>query len=177
MKKNYSTTIHLPVVSVANEAIIAIPHNFVIDWSDFHIAALWVKIGWTKKKLLLWQDVLEISNGWYIQSEEALSNEEELIRLQPVLEKAFTLKGSLCKTLSGMYVGKVSDFTFDVETGQILKLMIVNRAIQALVRELMLPVSAVKKVEERVIIVEDLDKPITIKETTAKVPIPSPSYV
>lgn len=177
MKKNYSTTIHLPVVSIANEAIMAVPDDFVIDWSDFHIAALWVKIGWSKKKLLLWQDVLEISNGWYIQSEEALSDEEELIRLQPILGKAFTLKGALCKTLSGMVVGRISDFTFDAETGQIFKLMIVNRSIQALVRELMLPVSSVKKVENKVIIVEDLDKPLTIEQSANETPVPSPSYV
>lgn len=176
MKKNYSTSVHLPIVSVANEAIVAVPNDFVIDWSDFHIAALWVKIGWTKKKLLLWQDVLEISNGWYIQSEEALSDEEELIRLQPVLEKAFTLKGATCKTIGGMFIGKVSDFTFDVETGQILKLMIVNRSIQAMIRELMLPVSAVQKVEDKTIIFDELDKPMTMKEP-AEATVPSPSYV
>ncbi len=177
MKKNYSTTIHLPVVSVVSEAIVAVPHDFVIDWSDFHITALWVKLGWMKKKILLWQDILEISNGWYVQSEEAFSDEEELIRLQPVLEKAFTLKGALCKTISGMVVGRVSDFTFDVETGQILKLMIVNRAIQAMIRELMLPVSAVKKVEDKTIIVEELDKPLTMKESVAEVVLPAASYV
>ncbi len=176
MKKNYSTTIHLPVVSVGNEAIVAVPHDFVIDWSDFHIAALWVKIGWIQKKLLLWQDILEISNGWYIQSEDAFSDAEELIRLQPILEKAFRLRGAICKTVSGMIIGKVSDFTFDAETGQIFKLMIVNHSIQALIRELMLPVSAVQKVEDKMIIVEDLEKPLTLKET-AEAAVPAPSYV
>lgn len=177
MKKNYSTTIYLPIVSVVGETMIAVPQSFVIDWKDFHIVALWVKIGLRKRKLVLWQDVLEISNAWYVQSEESLSDPEELIRLEEVLAQYFDLKKAICKTESGVLVGKVSDFTFDVTTGQITNLMVVNHQLRPLAHELMLPITQVIKAEENMITIRDLETPIEIKADTQEAILPVPNYV
>lgn len=177
MKKNYSTTIYLPVVSVVGESIVAVPESFVIDWQDFHIVALWVKIGLRKKKLVLWQDILEISNAWYIQSEDSFSDPEELVRLTDTLAAYFDLKKAPCKTESDVYVGKVSDFTFDLATGQISNIMVVNRQLRPLAHELMLPISQVIKVAEETVIIRDLEKPIDIKVDSREVILPAPNYV
>ncbi len=177
MKKNYSTTIYLPVVSVVGEIMVAVPNSFVIDWKDFHIVALWAKIGLRKKKLILWQDILELSNAWYIQSEESFSEPDELVRLTDILEKHFDLKKAVCRTESDVFVGKISDFTFDLTTGQITNIMVVNHQIRPLAHELMLPITQVIKAEDGVITIRDLETPIEIKADTTEAILPVPNYV
>ena len=177
LKKNYSTTIRLPIVCVATESIIAKPYQFIIDWSDFHIAALWVKIGLSKKKIILWQDIQEISNGWYVQNETVFSDPEDLVRLETVLEKFFDVKGAFCKTLEDVVLGKVSDFTFDAQTGQITQFMLKNHALRPIAHELLLPVNLVKKVEAKTLYIEDIERPIVENEQAKAVVLPATNYV
>lgn len=176
LKKNYSTTIRLPIVGVATESIIAKPYQFIIDWADFHIAGLWVKIGLSKKKIILWQDIQEISNGWYIQDENAFSDPEDLIRLENILEKFFPIKRALCKTLDNVLIGKVSDFTFDAQTGQITQFMIKNHALRPIAHELLLPITLIKKVEDKTLYIEDLEKPVVEEQSQAAI-LPATTYV
>lgn len=176
MKKNYSSTFHLPVVSVANEAIVAQPYRFIIDWQDFHIVALWVKTSLTHKKIILWQDFQEISNAWYIQSEDAFSEEEDLIRIQNILDSFFNFKGAQCKTLDGEIVGKISDFTFDGTTGQISQFMIKNYLLRPIASELVLPISIIKRVAEKTIFVDDLEKDTPV-ESSNPLTVPATNYV
>lgn len=176
MKKNYSSTFHLPVVSVANEAIIAKPYRFIVDWQDFHIAALWVKTSLTHKKILLWIDIQEISNGWYVQSEDALSNPEDIVRLEPILKNFFNIKGATCKLLDDTTLGKVSDFTFDSTTGQISQIMVKNYLLKPIAHELIIPVSAIQKVENEVIYIDDLEKKEEMKVANP-ISLPVANYV
>ncbi|MBI4835830.1 MAG: PRC-barrel domain-containing protein [Candidatus Abawacabacteria bacterium] len=176
MKKNYSTTFHLPVISVATETIIALPYQFIIEWQNFQIVALWVRFGLTHKKIILWQDIQEISNGWYVQSESALSEASDLIRLQEVLARFFNLKGAHCKTLDGVMLGKVSDFTFDMNTGQITQIMIKNYLLKPIAHELIIPLSAINKVENETIFVDDLEKKVETEQTSPVI-LPATNYV
>lgn len=176
MKKNYSSTFHLPVVSVANEAIIASLYRFIIDWSDMHIVAVWVKTSLTHKKVILWSDIQELSNGWYVQSEDALSEPAELVRLEPVMDTFFNIKGATCKLLDETVLGKVSDFTFEDTTGQILKIMIQNHLLKPIAHELILPISAIKKVENETIYVDELEKKEEMEAVT-QIPLPVANYV
>ncbi len=176
MKKNYSTTFHLPIISVANEAVVATPKQFIIDWNDFHIVGLWARTSLVQKKIILWQDIQEISNAWYIQSEAAFSEEEDLVRIEKVLANDFDLKGAHCKTLDGKILGRVSDFTFDAVTGQISQFMIKNYLIRPIANELVLPITIIRRVADKTVFVDDLDKEDVV-QAPASLTVPATNYV
>ena len=163
-------------MSVASETIIAVPYRFIIDWNTFQIVALWVRIGLSKKKIILWQDIQEISNAWYVQSEDAFSDPEDLVRLEETLKNFFNIKGAVCKTLDGDVLGKVSDCTFTVQTGQITQFMIKNYTLRDLAHELALPINVVKKVEDKTIFIDDLEKKSLLPDTQAVI-LPATNYV
>ena len=112
-----------------------------------------------------------------MQSEESFSDPDELVRLAGVLENYFELRKAVCQTESGILIGKVSDFTFDVSTGQITNIMVVNHQLRPLAHELMLSVSQIIKVEEKMIIVKDLEKPLEIKTDNQEIILSAPNYV
>ena len=74
---------------------------------------------------MLHQDIREtIADGYIVNDHEVLSKSEDLIRLKEVLAINFSLIGKPVVTVSGSRVGKIQDYSTDLESMFIQKIYV-----------------------------------------------------
>jgi len=112
--------------------------------------------------ILLSQDVRDvIAQGLVINDHDNLSDPEELIRLQEVLDIQFELLGKPTFTTNKVKIGKVTDYAVEIETFYIQKLYL----SQPLVRSfsggtLSVDRDQVIEITNRKIVIQDPLKPV-----------------
>jgi sporulation protein YlmC with PRC-barrel domain len=83
--------------------------------------------------VLLYQDIRDIiSQGFVVDDHDVLTSPEELVRLKEVMDINFSLVGKPVVTTSGQHVGKVSDFSTELETMYIQKLYVSRSMLKSL---------------------------------------------
>lgn len=99
--------------------------------------------------------------GIIIDSTDELVNPDDIIRISEVLELHFDLVGLKVVTKKGTKLGKVANFTFDSDTGEIMQLIVQRPAFKAFID----PELTISRSE----IVEVDDYKVTIKDEEAKI--------
>lgn len=115
-----------------------------------------------KKLILLTQDIRDnIKQGIVVNDHEVLTEPEELVRLQSVLELHFELLGKPVETQSKHKIGKVTDYAVDSESFYIQKLYVGPSLMKSLTSgQLSVDRNQIVELTNRRVIIKDIDQPI-----------------
>lgn len=115
--------------------------------------------------VLLYQDIRDVVlQGIVINDHDVLTNPEELVRLKDIMELNFQLIGKPVVTLSKKHIGKVSDYSTEIETMYVQKLYVSQSLLKSLSGgSLGIDRSQINEITDKKIIINDLEKraPVT----------------
>ena len=155
--------INRPVLSLRTGTQVATALEPIINPGNLKIEGFYCQDSRSRQHLVLVsQDVRDVmSRGIIINDHDQLVQPEELVRLNPVMQLNFALVGKPVVTTGGHKLGKVGDFSLDVESMFIQKLYVV----QSLFKNL----NGGNLGIDRTQIVEITDKKIIVNELLQKV--------
>jgi len=148
---------NVPIIALSSGGQIAITQRPVIDPATLKIVAL----ACNDNLLLLSKDIRQYDSELIlVNSEDDLIESGEVIRLQPLLATDFRLIGATVKTELGVTLGRVSDYSFDVKTLDIVQLYVKPPLLKSLISQTL--------VIHRRQIVEITPPLITVRDASAK---------
>jgi sporulation protein YlmC with PRC-barrel domain len=169
MKLQLSKAIGTLIFS-SNQFPVAILSGIILNPDDGKVVALQI---YKKPGLIIspidiisWKQVIKISDG------DVMIPAEEVVRVNKIIEEERQFLDNKVYTKSGMYLGKVKDYSFDTEQLQLKKLY-VTKTFLGLVHLASheIPYKYILEVLEDKIIVKDPDLKVDLKdEETAKTP-------
>lgn len=118
--------INKPVMSLRTGRPIGTVVDIIINPNNLKIEGWYVDDHSKRQRVvLLSQDIRDIiDQGFVVNDHDGLSEVEELVRLQSVIEIGFELMGKSVVTKGKQRLGKVNDFAFDKDSSIIQKLYI-----------------------------------------------------
>ena len=121
-----ATLSNRPILSLRTSTQIGTVLSPIINPNNLQIEGFYCQPNFTNHRLiLLSQDIRDIiPQGFIVNDQDALSEPDELVRLQKTLQLDFQLVGKPVITTSGSRVGKVTDFATDVPSMFIKKLYV-----------------------------------------------------
>lgn len=128
------TLIGKPILSLRTGQPVAVVTGAVINPNNLKIEAFYCEDRFDKTELLLlYQDIRDvIPQGFVINDHDVLAKPEELVRLKKLIELGFDLKGMKVVTRSNHRLGKVSDYSVEVETMYIQKFYVTQGLLKGL---------------------------------------------
>ena len=159
-----SMLINRPVLSLRTGTDVATALEPIINPGNLKIEGFYCQDSRSRQRLILVsQDVREIMpRGIIINDHDQLVQPEELVRLRPVLSVAFSLLGKPVVTASGHKVGKVGDYSVDIDSMFIQKLYVTQSIFKS--------INGGSLGIDRTQIVEITDKKIVVNDLAQKVP-------
>lgn len=149
-----------PVMSLRTGGEVAKIEAAIINPNNLKIEGFYCSDHFSKQRLvLLAQDIRDnIKQGIVINDHEVLSEPEELVRLQSVLELNFELIGKSVETSSKKKIGKVADFAVDSQSLFIQKLYVGPTLIKSLTAgQLSVDRNQIVEITNRRIVIKDLE--------------------
>jgi sporulation protein YlmC with PRC-barrel domain len=110
--------------------------------------------------VLLYQDIRDtVPEGYVVNDHEVLTEPDELIRLQKIIELNFELIGKQVVTVSKERIGKVTDYATELETMYVQKLYVSQSVFKSLTGgSLSVDRSQINEITPRRIVISDLLK-------------------
>jgi uncharacterized protein YrrD len=164
-----ASLLNRPVLSLRTSGPIAIATGLVINPTNLKIEGFYCQDRFDRStKILLTQEIRDIlPQGIAVNDYEALSDVEELVRLQDVINMHFELMGKPVVTVNKNRLGKVNDFAADSATLYIQKIYVTQSLLKSF--------SGGQLSIDRNQIIEITDKKIIIQEplqpTRAGIPV------
>ena len=142
--------------------------------NNLNIEVLEVEINPKIKRYVLTKDIKSVADKLIIiESTEDLSEKEDLIRQKQLIESGFSAIKCSVKTQDGKRIGKVKDYTIDINTYKTMKLHVSAPLMKRLLNERhIIDIKDVIKVEGKTIIVQNTK--IKAKQKLSK-PLPAGS--
>jgi sporulation protein YlmC with PRC-barrel domain len=155
----------LPVISLQTGETVAMVQQPLIDAANLEIAAYSCQVPGRSASLVLpVRDIREHAQDCLIiDAEEELTEAGELVRLRPLLEQKFTPLGKTAVTDLGRKLGRVEDFTINLDTNRIQKLYIKQSVLQSWLGSSL--------IVDRTQILDITPKQIVIRDTTTQAPL------
>ena len=178
MLLNSSRLIGCPVLSLHLGGPIGRVTGEVVDPNDLRIIALNVDGPQTGDgdhgDILDVRSIREFSNiGMIIDSIDDLVSKGEVIKFDEIMDLNFSVIGLNVKTKKGKKLGKISDYTFDPETMQIMQFVVKRPFMKSFMDpELIIGRSQIKEVNDYELIVKDDEQKIQ-KESGKKDFVPN----
>lgn len=148
-----------PILSIHVAGKIGEVAKVVIDPNDLSVPALLVKsLVAEAGEVLLTREIREVANiGIIIDSNDALVNREDLIKMQEIINLNYNIIGAKVKTKRGATLGRVKDFIIEAEDFRIVQIVVKRTALKALLDddELLISKSQIIEVTDTKIIVKD----------------------
>lgn len=166
----YSQLINQKVCTVQTSSVIAYTSGLIIDYSKFKVSLIkLMRLKSHQTAYLLPGDVRNFSNSSVmVNSESALSDEEDLIRYQKLIRNSPELIGYKVVTLGGKNLGRCSDYSFDAPSFLISKIFVKQNVILRLTQNnLIIDRQDIIKITPKEVIVKDTLTPAVIKLKTA----------
>jgi len=157
MQKFFSKISNLPVISFQAEGRVAVCKEVLFDTKELVVSLLLVQSSSLFKKVkhyIVWNDILEISNGIYIQDVDSLTDESELLRHKDVIERRIVIVKMSVQTESGQKFGSVYDYTIDMETGTLIRIYVDGGGFFT-AKKLIIGRNQIVELRENTIVVED----------------------
>jgi sporulation protein YlmC with PRC-barrel domain len=157
MQKLFSVIGQYPIISFQSEGTIAKCDELYFSPEDLVCRIIKVRSNELFKKItkyVVWDDILEISNGFYVQDQEVLVDPEELVRLKEIIDFGCVIVGMQVETQSGQDLGTVYDFSLEVDTGSIIKIHVISKSL-LLTEKKVIARSQIYDVKKNTIIVYD----------------------
>jgi sporulation protein YlmC with PRC-barrel domain len=129
-----SSLLNKSVLSLRTGSPIATITGPITNPDNLKIEGFYCVDRFSKKQLvILYSDIRDIlPNGYVVNDHEVLSEPEELIRLQKIMEIDFELIGKQVVTTNKDKVGKVSDYATESETMFIQKIYVAQSVLKSL---------------------------------------------
>ncbi|HSX17400.1 MAG TPA: hypothetical protein VLH86_04865 [Patescibacteria group bacterium] len=158
------TLINQPVLSLRIGRPIATTLGPVINPNNLKIEGFYCQEVKTRKsRILLSQDIRDIMpQGIVVNDQDALSDPDELVRLNDILQLGFDVLGKPVETTGKEKIGKVSDYAVEVDGLFIQKLYVTQSIFKSF--------SGGNLGVDRSQIVEITNKSIIINDLHSKVP-------
>ena len=178
MLLNSSRLIGCPVLSLHLGGPIGRVTGEVVDPNDLRIIAFNVDGPQTGDgdhgDILDVRSIREFSNiGMIIDSIDDLVSKGEVIKFDEIMDLNFSVIGLNVKTKKGKKLGKISDYTFDPETMQIMQFVVKRPFMKSFMDpELIIGRSQIKEVNDYELIVKDDEQKIQ-KESGKKDFVPN----
>lgn len=154
----------LPIISLQTGQAVSVTKQPIINPDKLEITAFYCTDPHHKRNraaVLLVQDIRQTAReGLVIDSLDEIEDPNEIIRLQPILEHRFDLLGISVINESSVRLGKVEEFTVNLNDFQIQKLYLK----QSVFKNLLLN----NLVIDRSQIIEVTTKQITVRDATVK---------
>ncbi|MSR68561.1 hypothetical protein EXS66_02130 [Candidatus Saccharibacteria bacterium] len=153
-----SSLVGKKVFSVHDGACVAVASSWLINKDNLKIEIIIVKlVGNNSERYILTSDILMGLPGHItIRSQDDIMETEDLIRQRELIKSKYTLLGAKVMTRSGVKVGTVKDFAYDLSNWHLTKMHIragfPQRILQA---SLIIDRSAVIEVKGSTVIVKD----------------------
>lgn len=160
--------INKSVLSLRTSTVIGQVTGVLIDPNNLKIEG-WYAIDSQKQKvILLAREIRDIiGQGFVVDDEESLSTQEDLVRLQPIMEINFELIDKAVFSQGGQKLGKVTDYAFDKDALFVQKLYVGQSMLKSF--------SGGTLVIDRAQIIDITNKKIVVAEATVtdKAPMPA----
>lgn len=158
----------IPVASVQASSPIALIVGYIIDPRNLTISALYAQLSSAKSeslRILHTTDIREFTqHGIIINNDDQLMDQDDLVRLQEIIDIDFKLLQKPVVTEDGSRIGKVSSFVIDTGTWLIVKLHVRQPIVHS--------VNASELIVARSQIVKVTDSQIIIKSANIKAKAP-----
>jgi sporulation protein YlmC with PRC-barrel domain len=156
--------INKPILSLRVGRAIATTLGPVLNPNNLKIEGFYCQTPNRKQYILLSQDVRDVMpQGVVVNDEDALTDPEELVRLDKLIQLNFDVMGKIVVTTGGHKMGKVSDYAIETEGLFIQKLYVT----QSLFKNF----NGGNVGVDRTQITEITDKAIVINDPQQKVPV------
>ncbi len=118
--------LHRPVLSLRTGGVVATTTSAIINPNNLKLEGFYCADAFEKKTLvLLYQDIRDIiPQGVVVNDHDALTDPHELVRLKKTMDLHFELLGKQVVTTSKNKLGKVSDYSTEVNTMYIQKIYV-----------------------------------------------------
>ncbi len=158
MFKQASTILNLPVISAQTERKLGQVLDFIPDSNSPKILALVTEQSYLFKKpqkIFSVVSVLDIiRDAVVVKDEDSIVSPQEIVRASESIKGGIKLLGSKVKTESGGYLGRVSDFVFEMPGFNLSKLYI-KGFLSVLGEEKVVDASKIRKITSKAVIVSD----------------------
>lgn len=163
--------INKSVLSLRTSTAIGRVTGILIDPNNLKIEGWYALDTQQKQKvILLAKEVRDIiGQGFVVDDVDALSNQEDLVRLKPIMEINFELIDKQVLSQGGQKLGKVTDYAFDKDALFIQKLYVSQSMLKSL--------SGGTLVIDRTQIIEVTNKKIVVAEATVTDQSPVPAAI
>lgn len=158
------------ILSLQTGTAVATSSMPIINPNNLKIEGFFCDDRFDKRRLIvLYQDVRDvIDQGIVVDSHEALTDPDELIRLKEILQLNFQLIGKPVETLAKDKVGKVGDFATEMTTMYVQKLYVSQSMLKSFTGgTLSVDRTQINEITSRHIIVNDLLKPMSANAVAA----------
>jgi sporulation protein YlmC with PRC-barrel domain len=158
----------LPVISLQTGQTVASTGKLIINPDDLQLVAFSCQ---TKDRgssaVLMVRDVRRASrDGILIDTAEEIEDSSEIVRLKALIDKKFEVSGLPVITESGQKLGKVDEYTLNLQSYSIQKLYLKQPLIKSLLYS--------NLVIDRSQIIDVTSTQITVKDATIKSPLLAP---
>jgi uncharacterized protein YrrD len=151
----------LGVLSLQTGQSVATTTEPIIDPANLTVVALGLAMPQTTQPVIMTADVRQLARDCVvIDSQDEISEAGEIVRLDQLLAQNFKLIDLPVFTESGRRLGKVEDFTMEVETYRIKKVYVK--------RPLLLSIAASNLVIDRDQVIEATPRQLTVSEAWVK---------
>ena len=153
--------LNIPIMSLRTSGVVAIAERPIINPNNLKIEGWYCLDQFSKKTLvLLTKDIRDIvPQGLAIDDYDRLSEPEDLIRIQEIINLNFELIGKPVVTDSKRKVGKVGDYAVDVASYFIQKLYVSQPVYKNLSGgQLSIGRTQIVEITNRQIVVRDVDE-------------------
>ncbi|MGB4800557.1 MAG: hypothetical protein WBP03_03515 [Candidatus Saccharimonadales bacterium] len=125
-----------PVMSLRTGQPIAVITSAIINPDNLKIEGFYCADKFSRAQLvLLYQDIRDvIPQGVVVNDHDVLAEPHELVRLKTVMEIHFELLGKQVVTLSKHKLGKVTDYSTEIETMYVQKLYVSQGILKGLTK-------------------------------------------
>jgi len=158
-----NTLIDIPVMSLRTLGVVATAERPIINPNNLKIEGWYCQDQFSKNTLiLLSKDIRDIvPQGLAIDDYDSLSEPEELVRLQEILEIGFELIGKLVITDRKRKVGKVTDYAVDANSFTVQKLYVSQPVYKNLTGgQLSIGRTQIVEITNRHVVVKDVEEKI-----------------
>lgn len=125
---------NLPIVSLQTGQTVATTAEPLINPDNLEVLAMWTQPAGpayrsgrrgSQPAVVLMRDIRQLAtNAVLIDHEGAIGDPAEIVRLAPILEQKFHLPGCAVVSQSGQRLGKVEDYTINLQTHLLQKLYV-----------------------------------------------------
>ncbi|MBI5357257.1 hypothetical protein HZB74_00160 [Candidatus Saccharibacteria bacterium] len=150
--------VNISVMSLRTGSPVGTAVSMIINPNNLKVEGWYVQDQFTKKRLVLLSgDVRDlVPQGLAVNDHEVLSEENELIRLKPVLEIGFELNGKYVAAQSGKQYGKVSEFAVETDSFLVKKIYVSQSIVKSFsTGSLSIDRTQIVEITNRTIIIED----------------------